>query len=384
MKKIIVAIILASLLCGCTPTPAESSNTESTEQIEIRLLVPEDDDFEKIVKEYRKQNPNTTVTVLETDDDDNFQLSAKALLSSKNAPTIILTETKYLTEFEEYAEDLSGEPWVNNAFPNTLGEASREGKLIAMPADIEGIGFVYNKEIFEYAKINPENINSFDRLVETVEHLAGKLDKLKKQFPNLVAVFESPNEQTERYLLNSALSQEFQSGNELLENTAELTFAEGYNRLFDLMQNYGKSADLTDGETIIALKNHKSVDEDTVDKFSLMPVPVVDASQDSVIIRVSNFWIVNKNAEKKEITAAKKFLSWMYTSKECQPLVAEELEFLSPLDSTEKLPENPLSKSVRKFAISGKTMPYILDAIDEEKYTKLKTDIEIKGNKTPF
>lgn len=379
MKKIIAVIILAILLCGCTPTPTESSNTTSTEQIEIRLLVPDDDNFAEIIKEYRKQNPNTTVNVIETDENDNFVLSAKALLSGKNAPTIILTQAKHLTEFEEYAEDLSGEPWVNNAFPNTLGEVSREGKITAMPAEIEGIGFVYNKEIFEYAKINPENINSFDRLAETVEYLAGRIDALKKEFPNLVAVFESPDEETDRYLLNTALSQEFHSSRELLENTAEINFAESYTALLELQQKYGKSADIDDGETIIALKNHKFIDEDTAEKFDLLPVPVIDASQDSIIVRVPNFWIVNKNSDKKEITAAKKFLSWMYTSKECQSITANELEFLSPLDSTEKLPKNPLSKSVRKFAISGKTMPYVLDGIDEEKYANLKTEIESKG-----
>ncbi len=380
MKKIIIAIILATLLCGCTPTPAESSDTASTEQIEIRLLVPDDDGFEEIIKEYRKQNPNTTVTVVETDDDDNFVLSAKALLSGKNAPTIIFTQANQLTEFEEYAEDLSGEPWVNNAFPNTLGEVSKEGKIIAMPAEIEGIGFVYNKEMFEYVEINPENINSFDRLAETVEYLAGKMDALKKEFPKLTAVFESPDEETERYLLNTALSQEFHSSTELTQSTAELTFAESYNALLDLQQKYGKSADITDGETIIALKNHKSIDEDTAEKFDLLPVPVIDASQDSIIIRVPNFWVVNKNAEKKEISSAKKFLSWVYTSKECQPLTAEKLEFLSPLDSTEKFPQNSLAKSVRKFAISGKTMPYVFDGIDEEKYANLKAEIEVKGS----
>ena len=378
MKKLITVIIFVAILCGCTPEPAESSNTASVEEIEIRLTVPDDDDFEEIIKEYRKQNPNTTITIVETDDEDNFVLSTKALLSGKNAPTIILTETKYLTEFEEYAEDLSGEPWVNNAFPNTLNEVGGEGKLIAMPAEIEGIGFVYNKSIFEYAEINPENINSFDRLAETVEYLAEKINSLKKEFPNLVAVFEFPEEQTEKYLLNTALSQEFQSSKELLENTAEFNFAESYDVLFELMQNYGKSADFTDGETIIALKNHNSIDQDVSDKFAILPVPVINASQDSIIIRVPNCWIVNKNADKKEITAAKKFLSWMYTSKECQSLTAEELQFFSPFDSTEKLPENALSKSVRKFAISGKTMPYILDGIDEEKYTNLKTEIETK------
>ena len=376
MKKLIVAIILFALLCGCTPTPSPNSETSSTEQTEIRILVPDGDGFEEIIKEYRKQNPNTIVTVVETDEDDDFILSAKALLSGKNAPTVILTETENLSQFEEYAEDLSGEPWVNNAFPNTLGEVSREGKLVAMPAEIEGIGFVYNKEIFEYANINPENINSFDRLAETAEYLAGRLTALKKKFPNLVAVFEYPDEETENYLLNTAVSQEFHNSGELLENVAELKFAESYNALSELQQKYGKPADIDDGETVIALKNHKSVDEDTADKFDLLPVPVIDASQDSIILRTPTYWIVNKNAEKKEISSAKKFLSWLYTSKECQTLTAEKLKFLSPFDSTEKFPKNPLAKSVRRFAISGKTMPYILDGINEEKYAELKEKMQ--------
>jgi len=124
---------------------------------------------------------------------------------------------------------------------------------------------------------------------------------------------------------------------------------------------------------IIALKSHKSIEEG---KYGILPVSVIGASQDSIVLRVPDFWVINKSAEKSQIKAAKKFLSWLYTSEEGQALVADELEALSPFDSAEKLPESPLAEAVIKFAISGKTMPYILDGIDDETCIKLKHTAE--------
>ncbi len=374
MKKILVASLVFILLFGCAPEQSESSDTASVNQTEIQLVCQDDKEkLEKIAKAFQKKNPEIIIKTVEIDSDDDFSSSVKALLSGKNAPTLILTKAEDLSNFKEYTEDLSGEAWVNNAFANTMGEVSRAGEITAMPAEIEGIGFLYNKEIFEYANINPENINSFDRLAETAEYLAKKMDGLKKQFPDLTAVFELPDEEGERYLLNAALSQQFQNSAELLENTEELKFAEGYNSLLKLLREYGKSADITEGEVIIALKSHKSIEEG---KYGILPVSVIGASQDSIVLRVPDFWVINKSAEKSQIKAAKKFLSWLYTSEEGQALVADELEALSPFDSAEKLPESPLAEDVRKFAISGKTMPYVLDGIDDETCIKLKHTAE--------
>ena len=378
MKRIIAASLTLALLFGCTPEQTENSDTVSVIQTEIQLVCQdEEEEIRKIAEAFQKENPEITVKVIEIDDGDDFPSAVKALLSGKNAPTLILSKAEALSELEEYAEDLSGEAWVNNAFANTIGEVSGEGEIIAMPAEIEGIGFVYNKEILEYLKINPENINSFDRLVDTAEYLAEKLSELKKEFPSLSAVFETPDEENERYLLNAALSQQFQSSAELRENKEELKFTESYTALFQLQQRFGKFADITEGETVIALRNHKSVEEGN---YGLLPIPVVDASQDSIVLRVPDFWMVNKNAEKNQITAAKEFLSWVYTSESGQRLATKELEYLSPFDNTKELPSNTLAETVRKFAVSGKTMPYILDGIDDETYTQLKAKIEAKGS----
>ena len=159
MKKLF-CIILALSLCGCTQPETQTSSTSSSTQTEIRLVCSEDTDkIEKLTKAFEGENPEIKITVITTDRDDDFALATKALLSGQHTPTLILSRAEHLNDLADCFADLSNEGLANNALPNTLSEINREGKMIAMPAEIEGIGFVYDKDVFETANINPENIN---------------------------------------------------------------------------------------------------------------------------------------------------------------------------------------------------------------------------------
>ncbi|MBQ5837107.1 MAG: extracellular solute-binding protein, partial [Clostridia bacterium] len=197
MKKLF-CIILALSLCGCTQPETQTSSTSSSTQTEIRLVCSEDTDkIEELTKAFEGENPEIKITVITTDRDDDFALATKALLSGQHIPTLILSRAEHLNDLADCFADLSNEGWVNNALPNTLSEINREGEMIAMPAEIEGIGFVYDKDVFETANINPQNINSIERLKATAEHLSEKLTELKKD-----AVFSKPDEHTVKYLIN--------------------------------------------------------------------------------------------------------------------------------------------------------------------------------------
>ncbi len=374
------AVMLLFALCGCTQNPTQNTSSSSPKQTEIRLVCAQNSkELEKIITAFEKENPEIDITIIEIDKNDDFSLAAKALLSGERYPSLILTDAEHLNELSQYFADLSAESWINTAVANSLNEVIRQGEIIAVPGEIEGIGFVYNKTVFERAGINPENINSVERLLSTAEYLSQRIPKLKTDFKNLSSVFEAPNEKTKNYLVNIVVSQECTSSTALSETDLEMTFAESYKTLLELLQSYSQKnsntpeQNMAEERCIITLQSHKFADgsAERSQNLGMLPISVSGASQDSIILNVPSFWAVNKTASKEEQIAAKKFLFWLYNSETGINLSTKELGWLSPFaDNLQTLP-NPLAEATMTYAISGKTMPYVLNGIGEEYCLKM-------------
>ena len=389
MRKL-VAMLLVLVLCGCTQDPRQNTSSVTPKQTELRLACSENiEGIDKIIAAFEKENPEVTVTVVKTDKNDDFSLAAKALLSGELYPSLILTDAENLNELSQYFADLSAESWINTAVANSLNEVIREGEIIAIPAEIEGIGFVYNKRIFERAGINPENINSVERLAGTAEYLSQRIIELKSEFVNLSSVFETPDEKTKNYLLNTVVAQECASSSELKEADLKMTFADAYKTLLDLQEKYSRKnsnspeENITSGRCVITLQSHKFIEgsKEAAQDLGILPISVLGASQDSIILNVPSFWAVNKNASKEEQTAAKQFLLWLYNSETGINLSTKELGWLSPFYNNPKPSPYPLTKAVMTYAINGKTMPYVLNGIGEEAYLKITEEIGTVLNK---
>lgn len=385
MRKL-VAVILIFALYGCTQDSHQNASSSIPKQTEIRLVCSQNaKGIEKIITAFENENPEITVTVIKTDANDDFPLAVKALLSGERYSSLILTDAEHLNELSQYFADLSVESWINTAVPNSLNEVIRRGEIIAVPAEIEGIGFVYNKTIFERAGINPENINSVERLLSTTEYLSQRIPELKNEFENLSSVFEGPNEKTRNYLLNTVVAQECQSSTELLYTEPRMTFAESYRTLLDLQQSYSRKnsntpqENIMEGRCIISLQSHKLADgsAELSQNLGMLPISVSGASQDSIILNVPSFWAVNKTASKEEQAAAKQFLLWLYNSETGINLSTKELGWLSPfVDNLQTLP-NPLAEATMTYATNGKTMPYVLNGVGEEYCLKMAETLDI-------
>ena len=379
MRKLVAALLIFAL-CGCTQDSHQNTSSTTPKQTELRLVCSQNaETIEKIITAFEKENPEITVTVVEIDKNDDFSLAVKALLSGELYPSLILTDAENLNGLSQYFADLSEESWINTAVANSLNEVIRQGEIIAIPAEIEGIGFVYNKRIFERAGINPENINSVERLLSTAEYLSQRIPQLKTDFENLLSVFEAPDERTKKYLINIVVSQECTSSTDLSQADLEMTFAESYKTLLDLQQSYSRKTsntpeeNITVGRCVIALQSHKFIEgsKEAAQNLGMLPISVSGASQDSIILNVPSFWAVNKTASKEEQTAAKQFLFWFYNSETGINLSTKELGWLSPFDNNPKTSPNPLAEAVMTYATNGKTMPYVLNGIGEEYCLKI-------------
>lgn len=67
---------------------------------------------------------------------------------------------------------------TDTVMDDLLEGAMIDESLLAVPMNVEGFGWMYNKEIFESAGIDPEDIENYDAFVEAVETLDSQKEEL--------------------------------------------------------------------------------------------------------------------------------------------------------------------------------------------------------------
>lgn len=254
-----------------------------------------------------------------------------------------------------------------------------------MPFNQEGYGFIYNKQIFEKAGIDPSTITSMDALTEAVKTLDSKKDEL-----GLEAVFAVPGKEkwvTGLHLLNVALSNEFESGKEAYEaKDLEFKYNKELKDLLDLQCDYafmpdGKKASINSVDYAMQIEQKYStgkvamvqmgnwayggingVNPEIAENSGILPLPLKGVKEDSIPVGVPMYWSINKDESDEEKAAAKEFLNWLYTSDEGKKMIIEDFNFIPAFKGYEDeslQPKDPLSADVLKYSNEGKTMPWV-------------------------
>ena len=132
-------------------------------------------EFEQMVKEYEKENPNVKMKILTFGGGANYLAELKARFAANKGPDIFpnggYEEAK---SWKRYLEDLSDQPWVKNVFDEALEPMKMDGKIYGMPVNLEGYGFIYNKDLFAKAGITtlPKTLAELKAAAEKL-HSAG-------------------------------------------------------------------------------------------------------------------------------------------------------------------------------------------------------------------
>lgn len=381
MKRWISLWMALFLLCGCAPNGKEASSSQKPlpeGPIHLRVWTDgETDAWEAIAAAYT----DCALEFVKAQDGDENSRALRAALAGKEAPDVFLLQAKDLAAFKASCEDLSAENWVNNAPAGTMTEVQDGTTIFAMPAKIEGVGFLYRKDVFSAAGINRENINSFSRLCDTATLLAERIrDGGFEDFKNLKSVFGIPQEigeVAEKFLPNIALSAQFDGTSRLLrEKLWELEQSKALKSFLDLQKQYAcfetdPMQALTDGEVVMTLASHTAVDGETV---GLMPVPVPDGAQDCLMLQVPQYWAVNAEASAEKKKAAKKFLTALYTDSALETAVVHDWGIVPPFGNFE--PETEAGKEVRRCVLSGRTLPMVTDGLNEEQLSEIGQAVE--------
>ncbi|MBE0338398.1 ABC transporter substrate-binding protein [Paenibacillus sp. 23TSA30-6] len=355
-KKKAQALILflaafALVLAGCNSSGGEqSAGKEEAKEKTIHIFqfkVEIAEALNRMKAEYEASHPGIKLDIQTVGGGSDYGAALKAKFASGEQPDIFnVGGYRELDTWLEYLEDLSDQPWVGDVVDVAKEPMSKDGKLYGQPMNLEGYGFIYNKDLFKKAGIT--------ETPKTLSELEGAAQKLQAAgitpFSNGYQEFWVLG----NHLLNVAFANQpdpsaFVKG--LNDGTAKIpgnaVFAE-WIKLFDLTLKYGSSKPLTtDYNTqvtnfatgkaaMMQQGNWTQVQLDGINpklNLGILPMPIGEdaAAGDKLFVGVANNWVVNKNSSVK--AEAKEFLNWMVTSEQGKKYITKEFKFIPAFKS---------------------------------------------------
>ena len=404
--SLITVLLFSLFLTGCgekevnqTDGPTAQKETQKTEKEDKKETVEVDifqfkvevaKALEEAAKVYEEEKGNVKINIQTVGGGDDYGAALRAKFQSRQEPDIFnVGGPQDVEDWMDTLEDLSDQPWVDLALPGMLSGATVDGKVYALPFNVEGYGFIYNKRIFKDAGIDVSQIKDFASLEKAVQELDGKIKAgdLKDKYPLLEAVFEMPAKErwvTGLHTSNAALSQEFDSSIAAYEaKEIDFKYADAYKAIIDLQANYSANSETKD--RLVAVDYATQVDEglaiervamiqqgnwiyggvydidpEVADNLDILPMPIQGGKEDCIPVGVPMHWSINTKSTPEKKEAAKDFLNWLYTSETGKDFVVNQFFFIPPFEGYEDLqPKDSLGKAVKRYSEEGKTTPWV-------------------------
>ena len=411
MKKKLTALILAAMLCssavmaGCSTSNKNDTNkssggteskTESTSGEAVKITIKQfkaeiDEQLGQAIEKYKTVAPNVTIEYQSIGAGTDIGTVLKADMAAGTMPTIFnaIGPSEYQV-YKDYLEDLSDQPWVEHASKGTLDLLTVDGKTYGLPVSTEGLGLVVNKKIFDDAGIDISNLKTMDDFDKAFKALDDKIKdgsiKDIESAKNLKAVTAVQGAETwvlGDHAENIFLVPEFEGDpfKAYDSKTIEMKYADTYKDYTDMMLKYsefadnGKGAvaytyssnaipDLASGKIAVIQQGNwaygeiAKISEDVAKNLTLLPIPIGGENQDAAMVSIlSQYWVVNKQANDAEKKAAKDFLNWLYQSEEGKDIIVNSFGFIPVFDNYgDMTPSDPLSKAVVQLSKDGKVV----------------------------
>ncbi len=103
-----------------------------------------------LADEYEKEHPGVTVEVETVGGGADYLTVLKSKFASGDYPDIFNNYgDNELEVWIDQLEDLSDQPWIDRLVPGTAEAMTKDGKVYGMPFNLEGYGYIYNKDILK-------------------------------------------------------------------------------------------------------------------------------------------------------------------------------------------------------------------------------------------
>ncbi|QQZ63393.1 carbohydrate ABC transporter substrate-binding protein [Paenibacillus sonchi] len=320
--------------------------------------------------EFEKEHPNIKLDIQTVGGGADYAAALKTKFASGDAPDIF--SNGGYAEMDLWAdklEDLSDQPWVKDLIPMAAEPMTKDGKTFGMPMNLEGIGYVYNKDLFAKA-----GITETPKTITELEAAAKKLQAIN--------VTPFGNAYQEWWLLgNQGISVAFAQQDNVDEFIKSLNAGtasivgnpvfKDWSNLLNLTVKYGQKNPLTTdanthlamfakGETAMMQEGNWAqtlVDNITPNmNIGMFPMPINDNAEknDKLTVGIPANLVVNKDSASKE--EAKTFLNWLVTSDMGKEYITKKWKFIPALKTIEATPEDigALGSDVWKYVQDGK------------------------------
>ncbi|MNO42572.1 Multiple sugar-binding protein precursor [compost metagenome] len=320
--------------------------------------------------EFEKEYPNIKLDIQTVGGGADYAAALKTKFASGDAPDIFSNGGfAELDMWQDKIEDLSDQPWVKDLVPLAAEPMTKDGKVYGMPMNLEGIGYVYNKDLFAKA-----GITETPKTITELEEAAKKLQA--------IGVTPFGNAYQEWWLLgNQGISvafarqdnvDEFIKG--LNDGTSTIVGNEqfkNWSKLLKLTVDYGQKNPLTtdanthlalfaNGETAMMQEGNWAqtlVDNITPNmNIGMFPMPIDDnvEKNDKLTVGIPANLVVNKDSASKE--EAKTFLNWLVTSDLGKEYIVKKWKFIPALTTISASSEDIglLGADVKKYVDENK------------------------------
>lgn len=382
MEKGILHIVLVGVmtlsLLGCTTNTENETPKEETEMTEKKITlhvrnpkVEISTQFEQMVIAYEKENSNVDIQVNTVGGATDDFSDLKAQMAAGNGPDIF-TNGGYENAklWSEYLEDLSDQSWVDNAYEDALTPMKIDGKIYGMPINLEGYGFIYNKDLFHKVGI--------DTVPKTLTELIAVTEKLQEAGITPFANGYYEEWKLGDHLLNIAFAQQEDPSafiKALNVGTEKIDSNQKFKDLIDLLDvtiKYGNKNPLTTDYNMevnlfasgnAAMMQQGNWTQPLIDQLSpnrnigFLPIPINDdPNNDALVVSTPNYWVVNKQTTPAKKKEAKKFLNWMVSSEQGKTFMTEEFKFIPAFKNIEADNLGPLADEIIHYYNEGKTL----------------------------
>lgn len=395
----VMVMVVALVLAGCgannsknNPTnqppavePATTeaaSNTDTStgtepDPVKIKIFqfkVEIAEQLAKLIDEYEAEHPHVTIELDTVGGGADYGAALRAKFNSNDKPDIF--NNGGFTDLDlwiEHLEDLSDQPWVQNTVEVAKEPMTKDGKLYGQPLNLEGYGFIYNKDLFAQAGI--------DTLPTTIVELEEAAIKLQE-----AGITPFVNGYGEWWVLgnhfvNIPFAQQadpntFIEG--LNSGSANIADNEQFSQwvdLFDLTLKYGgrnplqtdyntQVTDFATGQAAMTQQGNwtqvaiSAANPDINIGFLPMPINNDSGAMDKLPVGVPNNWVVHKNSEVKE--EAKAFLNWLVSSETGQRYITEEFKFIPAFNNiqADEAVLGQLAADIISYSQANKTLSW--------------------------
>ena len=407
IKKLLALTCALTLTTGLFAACGSSGSSSGGKNVTVDIFqfkVEAKDALDKAAKAYTDKHPNVTINIQTVGGGQDYAAALKSKFASGQEPAIFnVGGPQEVSDWKAKLEDLSDQPWVSQALPQTLDAGKIDGKVLGMPFDLEGYGLIYNKKIFEKAGVNPDSIKTFSDLQKAVETLDSKKSSLGIQ--SVFALAGKETWVTGMHTSNVALGNEFKDAVSAYNaKTLDLKYSDGFKKLLDIQIQYGYKPDGTNksinsvdysteveqlfslGKVAIIQQGNwisgtiEGIDKDLSQNIGILPMPIDGAKEGSIPVGIPEYWTVNSNKDADTKKAAKDFLNWLYTSDEGKKMIIQDFKFIPPFkgyDASDLQPTDSLAKDILKYSKAGNTIPWVFSGYPTGWYDKhLAADIQ--------